>query len=214
MRRLLVTLVVLGQVAGAAAQPAAPASEIDQILAKLADADLVERTYGALAIEHFARKQWGFSLFSQAGLRPWQRALVPATGPLVELLSHDAGLEWIDQNGMTEKTTTPRQEATRALLALERVSVEPLLAALERPPLTRKADEVLRRIVRGGPAGHDQAAWGAWWAQHRQRPLPNEHGQWWLLALGGLLLAATAALVFRKQRTDKRRLGLAAASQS
>jgi hypothetical protein len=201
---LLVSLLMLGAVAKAGAQPSTPVSDIEQILVKMADEDLVERTYGALALQHFAKKQWGFSLFSHAELRPWQRVLAPAARQLVELLAEDGGLEWIDQNGMTEKTTTPRQEASRALLALERGSIEPLLAALDRPPLARKADDLLRQIVRGGPAQHDRAAWQSWWNQHQDQPLHNERGQWWLVGLGGLALAGIGTLVFRRQRAQQR----------
>jgi len=201
---LLVTLLALGVVAQAVAQPRTPVSDIEQILIKLADEDLVERTYGALALQHFAKKQWGFSLFSRAEQRPWQRVLAPAAKQLVEMLAEEGGLEWIDQNGMTQKTTTPRQEAARALLALERGSVEPLIAALDRPPLTRKADDLLRQIVRGGPAQHDRASWQAWWNQHQGQPLHNERGQWWLPALAVLALGGVGALVFRRQRAQKR----------
>jgi hypothetical protein len=201
----LLTLFVLATIPRPApAQSRADAEEIAQILGKLRDPELVTRTYGAVAAQHFARKQWGFALFTRASLRPWQRALAPAVAPLVEMLAEDAGLEWIDQNGNTEQTTTPRQEATRALLALERPAIEPLIAALDRPPLARKSDELLRRIVRGGPAEHDRAGWERWWSAHRTQPLPNEHGQWWLVALGGLLLAAVATWVFRRQRGPKR----------
>jgi LPXTG-motif cell wall-anchored protein len=197
-RRLALVVLLLASAAPATAQR--PSGDVDQILAKLADEDLVERTYGALALQHFARKQWSFALFSHTQLRPWQRALAPAMRPLVDLLGEDGGLEWIDQSGNTEQTTTPRAEATRALLALERASVEPLIDALDRPPLHRKADELLRQIVRGGPPGHDRAAWQRWWSEHQHQPLHNERGQWWLVVLGLVLLAAVAALVFRKQR--------------
>ena len=200
---LFVGLLLLGAVARAAAQSSTRVSDIEQILIKLADEDLVERTYGALALQHFAKKQWGFSLLSHAEQRPWQRVLAPATPQLVELLAQEGGLEWIDQNGMTEKTTTPRQEATRALLALERGSVEPLIAALDRPALARKADELLRQIVRGGPAQHERAAWQAWWNEHQHQPLHNERGQWWLVALGLVALGGVGTLVFRRQRAQK-----------
>jgi len=199
---LLVTI-LLGVAAPAWAQPRTPVGDIEQILVKTADEDPVERTYGALAVQHFARKQWGFTLFSHAEQRPWQRVLAPAARQLVEMLAEDGGLEWIDQNGMTEKTTTPRQEAARALLALERAAVEPLLAALDRPPLARKAEELLRQIVRGGPPGHDRAAWQGWWSEHQHQPLPNERGQGWLLVLAAGVLAGVGALVFRRQRSQK-----------
>jgi hypothetical protein len=199
---LLVGVLLLGAVATATAQPSTPVDDIETILIKLADEDLVERTYGALAAQHFAKKQWGFSLFSHAELRPWQRVLAPAAKQLVEMLAEDGGLEWIDQNGMTEKTTTPRQEAARALLALERASVEPLIAVLDRLPLARKADDLLRQIVRGGPTARDRVAWQSWWTAHQNQPLHNERGQWYLPAIGLVALAGVGALVFRRQRAS------------
>ena len=202
-RRVLLTI-LLGGALPAAAAPRTPVTDIESILVKMTDEDLVERTYGALAVQHFAKKQWGFTLFSHAEQRPWQRVLAPAARQLVEMLAEDGGLEWIDQNGVTEKTTTPRQEAARALLALERASVEPLMAALDRPPLVRKADELLRQIVRGGPAGHDRAAWQGWWSAHQRQALPNEQGQGWLLLLGALALGGVGTLVFRRQRAPKK----------
>ena len=202
-KTIVVMMLVLAGAAPAAAQQAPAPGDVEQILAKLGDPDLVERTYGALALQHFARRQWGFTLLSHAEERPWQRALAPGMRALVDLLGEDGGLEWIDQNGMTEKTTTPRQEATRALLALERASVAPLIEALDRPPLARKADDLLRRIARGGPPEHHRAGWQSWWNHHQRQPLPNERGQWWLVALGALLLAGVAALVFRRQRAER-----------
>jgi LPXTG-motif cell wall-anchored protein len=196
--------ILLGGALPAAAASRTPVTDIESILVKMADEDLVERTYGALAVQHFAKKQWGFTLFSHAEQRPWQRVLAPAARQLVEMLAEDGALEWIDQNGVTEKTTTPRQEAARALLALERASVEPLIAALDRPPLARKADELLRQIVRGGPTGHDRAAWQGWWSGHQGQALPNEHGQGWLLLLGALALGGVGTFVFRRQRAPKK----------
>ena len=192
---------------------AAPRSDgVPQILIKLQDESLVERTYGAIAAQHFARRQWGFSLFGQAELRPWQRALGPAVPRLVDLLAEDRGLEWVDDNGASEKVTTPRREATWALLALERASVERLVAALDRKEMQRKADELLRRIVHGGPAGHDRAAWQDWWSRHERQALPNERGQWWLVLLALVALSVVAALVFRRQRRGRPRMSALAAS--
>lgn len=192
----------------AAAQRATLAGEIDDVLQKLKDAELLERTYGALGATHLARRQWGFAVLSSAELRPWQRALAPGVPDLIDLLAEEGGLEWVDQNGVTQNTTTPRQEATMALLALERASVEPLIAALDRPPLARKADDLLRRITRGGPPGADRASWQAWWAQHQKTPLPNERGHFWLVLLLVLGTAAAGALVVWRVRTAKQ-VGLA-----
>ena len=193
-----VTLLTAGGVARAGSN-----KDLDEIMTHLTDDDTVEQTYGALAVQHYARQQWGFSLFSHAELRPWQRELAPAVKKLIDLLTEDEGLEWVDPNGNQKQTTTPRQEAWRALLAVERAAVDPLVAALDRPPLARKADELLRKIVRGGHPQHDRAAWQAWWQQNQRRPLPNEHGQWWLVALGLLALGGMAAVVFRVQRAGK-----------
>jgi hypothetical protein len=175
-------------------------ADVRDVLEKLEDPELLERTYGALGATHLARRQWGFALLSDTELRPWQRALAPGMPALVELLGEEGGMEWVDQNGVTEKTTTPRKEAALALLALERASIEPLIAVLDRPRLARKADEVLRQIVRGGPPGHDRASWQAWWAQHRNEPLHNEKGQGWLVLLLALAAAAVVGLILWRSR--------------
>jgi hypothetical protein len=193
---LLFSLVLSAGRAGAVVK-----TEARQLLDRMEDDDTVEKTYAALGAQHYARRQWGFSLFSHAEQRPWQRELAPLVPHLIDMLALDEGLEWIDQsNGATTQTTTPRQEATRALAAMERASVEPLIAALDRPKLARKADDLLRAIVRGGPPDHDRAGWQRWWEAHRNKALPNERGQWWLLGIGALVVAGMGAVVFRLQR--------------
>jgi hypothetical protein len=141
------------------------------------------------------------NLLARTELRWWQLALAPGVPRLVQMLGDDAGLEWIDQNGMTEQVTTPRKEAALALLGLERASIPPLIAALEHRPLTRKADEVLRRITGDiGPAEKTQAAWLAWWQAHQDDPLPREHGRLPSLAMGLMLLVLAVAGVILLQR--------------
>jgi hypothetical protein len=180
-------------------------ADVDRILTNLADETTTNKTYGAIGARHFAASQRGFPLLSRHELRPWQRDLAPAVPRLVDMLEDDRGLEWVDDSGASQTVTTPRKEAEHALLALERASVEPLIAALERPALARKADALLRRIVRDGPPGADRASWQGWWSAHRDRPLPNEHGQLWLVLLALLGTAAAAALVVWWQRAAGRR---------
>ena len=194
---LPLTLLVL-----AAARPALakPSGEIADLASKLDDDDSVERTYGALGAQHFARRQWGFALFSHAGLRDWQQAIAPQVPKVVALLADDEKLEWMDTNGNTKQTTTPRAEATRALQALERAAVEPLIARLDDPKIAGPGDQVLRLVVRGGPPEHDRAGWQRWWQAHHREPLPNERGQWWLPAIFLVLVAGVAALAFRIHR--------------
>jgi hypothetical protein len=195
---LLLTLLVLAPLRQAAARPS---GEIAEIATKLDDDDSVEKTYGALGAQHFARRQWGFSLFSHAELRDWQQAIAPIVPKVVELLGDDEKLEWMDTNGNSKQTTTPRAEATHALQALERGAVDPLIAALDNPKLAAPADQVLRLIVRGGPPAHERAAWQSWWDAHRNQPLPNERGQWWLPAIFLALVAGAAAIAFRSHRS-------------
>jgi hypothetical protein len=184
--------------------------EVDALLAKLRQDDRATRAMGAIGVQHLAARRWGAGLLPRAALRPWQRELAPAVPLLVQMLDDDRGLEWIDEQGASQSVTTPRREATLALLALERPSVEPLIEALGQPALAHKADEVLRRVTRGGPAGHDAAAWQSWWRAHREQALPNERGHLLLLAIGLCVLAGATALVFRRQRAGQRRLGLQA----
>jgi hypothetical protein len=193
MRRLLVALCVM------VASPAR-ADEAQEIMAKLRDPDLVVKTYGAIAVEHFVRARWHQPLFDQPRLHPWQLALDGAAPLLVEMLAEDRGLEWIDESGNPEKTTTPRRHATVALLALERASIEPLIVALDRRPLAHKSDVVLRRIVKGGPAGSDRQSWTAWWSARAGQALPNERGRWWLVLIAVLAIAVAAALAWLYQR--------------
>jgi hypothetical protein len=193
MRRLLVALCLM------VASPAR-ADEAQEILAKLRDPDLVVKTYGAIAVEHYVRARWHQPFFDQPRLRPWQLALADGTPLLVEMLAEDRGLEWIDESGNSEKTTTPRRHATVALLALERASIEPLIAALDRKPLAHKSDDLLRRIVKGGPASSDRQSWSTWWSAHAGQALPNERGRWWLVLVALLAVAAAACLAWLYQR--------------
>jgi hypothetical protein len=145
--------------------------------------------------------RWRFSLLSHTDLTWWQRDLAPAIPRLIEMLADDSGLEWIDQNGMTEQTTTPRKEAVLVLVGLERASMAPLIAALGQRELNRKVDLVLRQITGGaGPPTSDQAAWQAWWQTHEKQPLPREHGQLWKAVLALVLLAGGVTLVIWRQR--------------
>jgi hypothetical protein len=190
---------------GATVMAAPRDADVDRILTNLAGETATNRTYGAIGARHFAAAQRGFSLLSRHELRPWQRDLQSGIPRLVDMLEDDRGLEWVDDSGASSTVTTPRKEAELALVALERASVEPLIAALDRPALARKADAVLRRIVRGGPPGADRASWQQWWAAHHEQPLPNEGGQLGIVALGVLGTAAAAALVVWLQRASGRR---------
>jgi hypothetical protein len=201
-------LAALAAAALACPGPARAAGEVDELLAKLRHEDRATRAMGAVGVKHRAARSWGFALLTRTEPRPWQRELAPAVPLLVEMLEDDRGLEWIDEEGNSQSVTTPRREATMALLALERPAVEPLLQALARPTLAHKAEEILRRLTRGGPPGHDAAAWQSWWRAHRERPLPNEQGHLVLVALGLTALGVVTALVFRRQRVQQRRLGL------
>ena len=212
-------VVVLAAVGGAASEAAAATpsrgaaldEEVGRIVSQLRSDERVGRVYGAIAARHLAARQWGFAIIGRAELRPWQRALAPAVAPLIELLADDAGLEWVNENGDSEQVTTPRKEATLALLAFERPSVEPLIAALDRRELGRKADEVLRRLTRGGPTEATRAAWQRWWSEHREETLPNERGHLWMVLLGVVLLGGAVALVvWQQRRALERKQGLAA----
>jgi len=195
---LLLILVCLGAPLRVVARPT---GDIAEIATKLDDDDTVEKTYGALAAQHYARRHWGFQLFSHTELRDWQLALAPVIPRIVDLLSEGENLEWIDTaTGNQNQVTTPRKEAARALQAMERASVEPLMAALDRPNLALHAEQVLREIVRGGPPEHDRASWQRWWQAHRQEPLHNERGQWWLPTLFLVLVAGAVGVMLLLQR--------------
>jgi hypothetical protein len=183
---------------------ARPTGDLGEIATKLDDDDMVEKTYGALGAQHYARRHWGFNLFSDTDLRDWQREIGPLVPKIVDLLAEGENLEWVDTAGNSKQVTTPRKEAGLALLALERAAVEPLLGALDRPKLAPHADEVLRRIVHGGPAEHDRPGWQRWWAAHQGQPLQNERGQWWLPTIFIVLMAGAIALVLRAQRARER----------
>jgi hypothetical protein len=184
---------------------ARPSGEIAEIASKLDDDDTVEKAYGAMGAQHYARQQWGFTLFDHPALHDWQLAIAPVIPRIVDLLAIGEDLEWTDTNGNSkQQVTSPRREATRALVALERASVDPLLAALDRPAVAAPAEAALRQIVRGGPPEHDRASWQRWWDAHRSEPLHNERGQWWLPAIFLALLGGAVAVVMRAQRARPR----------
>jgi hypothetical protein len=184
---------------------AVPRGDIAEIASHLDDDDMVEKTYGALGAQHYARRHSGFNLFSVTELRDWQRDIGPLIPRIVALLGEGENLEWVDiASGNGKQITTPRKEAGLALQALERASIEPLIAVLDSAPLAPHADQVLRQITGGGPPGHDRSAWRGWWDGHRSAPLRNERGQWWLPAIFLGLLAAAVGVVVRLQRARER----------
>jgi hypothetical protein len=199
-RWALPAVVTLLAVAPAAAQAPRERSDVERIIAGVHDEDRVQRALGAVAVQHLVRGQWNFSLFGRTSPRWWQRELAPAVPRLVDMLGDERGLEWVDGNGNTERVTTPRKEATLALVALERAAVGPLIDVLDRPALARKADELLRRITAAAPVSADKPGWQRWWAEHQGRPLPRERGQLGNAALVALLIAGAVALVIWQQR--------------
>jgi hypothetical protein len=207
-RWLLPAIVTLLAVSPAGAQAPRERSDIERIIANVHDDDRVQRTLGAVALQHLVRGQWNFSLLGRTTPRWWQRELAPAVPPLVNMLADERGLEWVDGNGNTERITTPRKEATLALVALERAAVGPLIESLARPELARKADEVLRQIVGPGagpaPATPDRLSWQRWWGEHQGRPLPREQGQLGKAALALLLVGGAVALVIWQQKKRAR----------
>jgi hypothetical protein len=184
----------------AAAQSTADQGDVQRALVQLLGEDRVEKAAGAIAARHVIQRQWRFNLLARTELRWWQRELLPTVRPLVEMLADDAGLEWVNDSGATEQVTTPRKEATLALVGLERAAVEPLIAALARPELNRKADGVLRTITRGGPPDSRLESWQGWWRAHQNEPLPRERGQLLFFVLILLLASAAVAGVFFLQR--------------
>jgi hypothetical protein len=200
--KLLLSLLCLAAPLRARARPS---GDIAEIATKLDDDDTVEKTYGALAAQHYARRHWGFQLFSHTDLRDWQLNLAPLVPRIVDLLAEGENLEWIDTaTGSQKQITTPRKEAGMALRSMERAAVEPLLAALERPTLAPHAEQVLREIVQGGPAEHDRTAWQRWWEIHRGEPLHNERGQWYLPAIFLVLVVGAVAVMMRVQRAREK----------
>jgi hypothetical protein len=185
----------------AQAQSSRVQGDIQRAITELSGEDRVQKTLGAIAAQHVIKGRWRFSLLDRTDLRWWQRALEPAIPHLIQLLVDDSGLEWVDGNGETEQITTPRKEAALVLVGLERASVAPLIAALDRSELTRKADQVLRQIAAGGPPGSDRASWQRWWQDHQSRPLPREQGQLWKALLALLILGGGITLVVWRQRT-------------
>jgi hypothetical protein len=200
---LIASLLLVGS-GRARAQSARVQADIQRAIADVQTDDRVQRALGAIAAQHVLKGRWRFSLLDRTELRWWQRALEPAIPHLIQMLADDSGLEWVDGQGMTEKVTTPRKEAALVLVGLERASVAPLIAALDRPDLTRKADQVLRQITGSGPPGSDRASWERWWQAHRGEPLPGEHGQLWKALLAMALLAAGITLVIWRQRRSAR----------
>jgi hypothetical protein len=199
---VLAASILVGSVMPAAAQSTADIADIQRALIQLGGEDRVDQALGAIAAQHVIKRQWRFNLLARTELRWWQQALQRAVPRLVHMLGDDAGLEWIDQNGMTEQVTTPRKEATLALVGLERAAVPSLIAAMENPRLARKADEVLRRITKDrGPAEKTSAAWLGWWQANQDQPLPREHGQLLSVMLGLLLLTlAVAGIIFLQRK--------------
>jgi hypothetical protein len=197
---LVASFLGAGGSTGAMAETDRVSADIRRAITSLQGEDRVQRTLGAIAVQHILKARWRFSLLDHTGLHWWQQALRPALPHLIDMLTDDAGLEWVDQNGMTEQVTTPRKEATLALIGMGRASVGPLIAALDRPGLTRKADQVLRRITSGGPPGSDRASWQRWWAAAENEPLPGEHGQLVKAALALLALTASVGWVIWRQR--------------
>ena len=190
----------------AAAQTAADRAEVDRILEQIRSEDRVESTSAAISLRHLVGRQSSLRLFDQTHLRWWQQSLLPAMPTLVDHLADERGLEWVDGMGNTEQITTPRQEARQALVALGRASVEPLIAALDRPGLSRKADEVLRQILRGGPAGAHRASWESYWSARRDEALPGEEGRIFQVLLGTLLLGGLVTLLMWWQRQRQHKL--------
>lgn len=205
-RRLVLGLVLAASiwvagVAPAAAQSTADQADIERALSQLRSPDRVDQALGAIAAQHVIKRQWRFNLLGRTELRWWQQALQPGVFRLIEMLGDDAGLEWIEQNGMTEQITTPRKEAALTLVGLERAAIGPLVAALARPELARKSDEVLRRITGDrGPGERTQAAWQAWWQAREGAPLPRERGQLPRALLILVLLGGAVYGVFFLQR--------------
>jgi hypothetical protein len=173
-------------------------ADIERAITTLQSADRVERALGAIAAQHVIKRQSRFNLLDRTELQWWQQELSPAIPMLINMLADDAGLEWIDPNGSTERTTTPRKEAVPALAGLERAAVEPLIAALDRPEVARRADGLLRQINGGqGAADARSSSWRSWWEQHRSEALPEERGRVGKLLLNLLLvLLAVGAVVF------------------
>ncbi len=161
---VLAASILVGSVMPAAAQSTADIADIQRALIQLGGEDRVDQALGAIAAQHVIKRQWRFNLLARTELRWWQQALQRAVPKLVHMLGDDAGLEWIDQNGMTEQVTTPRKEATLALVGLERAAVPSLIAAMENPAWParptrscggsrRIADRPRRRRRPGWPGG-------------------------------------------------------------
>lgn len=197
---LLVPLTLVIAVTTAFAQSPTVRAEVERMVLDIQSGTRLQRTLGAIAVRHMVARQPSFTLFNRTTPRWWQQTLQPSVPRLVLMLRDRSGLEWVDQNGVTEQTTTPGQEARLALLALERPAVAPLIEVLDRPDVAKKAAEVLRQLTQGGPATDDKASWQSWWSDHQQRPLPNERGRWWQVLLALLLLGAGVTLVIWQLR--------------
>ena len=182
--------------------------EIDLALGELRADDRVLQVYGALGVQRIAREQWGLELVDRPTLRSWQKAMVPCAEALVVLLGDDDPLQWVDATSdkpVVDHATTPRREAERALLALERASVEPLIAALDGPKLAPHADGILRRITGGGPGETTRKAWQTWWSTNASAPLRNEHGHWGVVtAIAMATIAGVVLAGFWLRRTAAR----------
>ncbi len=201
-------------VAASCSPSSADRADIQRGTTSLRSSDRAEKALGAIAIQHVIARQSRFSLLGHTDLRWWQRELQPAVPLMIDMLADDAGLEWIDPNGNTEKVTTPRKEATLALVQLERPAVEPLIAALDRPELAPRALRVLLQITGDrGVREPDAKAWRAWWGREQREALPRERGQLGSLATKLLLAVPVVALLIFLQerlarRAERRRLSL------
>jgi hypothetical protein len=197
--------IVVALPAAALAQSGPAVAEAERIVTDLQKGTRLQRTMAAIALRHFVARQSSFRLLASTEPRWWQTTLAPVAPRLVQMLGDESGLEWVDQNGMPEGTTTPRKEAAQALISLQRPAVDPLLARLDDPKIGPRAAEVLLRILPEGPTGGDPTAWKAWWTQHQQEPLVHERGQLAFLIIRLVLLGLGVTLVVLAQRWMVRR---------
>lgn len=194
-RAFVVAVLVLATSAAAAADRWQDDAEV--ALAQLRADDRVQQVYGALTVHRLARERWGLTLRDAPVMQRWQTALVPHAQALVPLLADQEPMQWVDATSdkpVIDHATTPRREAARALLALERGAIAPLIDAVGGQVAPRRADELLREIVGSGPAEPTMAAWQAWWREHQREPLRNERGRW-VVALGVTIAAIAGAVL-------------------
>lgn len=200
----------------ALAAPGTLSQEVKALTDKLDAEDRITCAYAAMSVVRIARENWGTALLGSVELRPWQGDIAPLVPRLVALLEDDETLQWTSNDDTPLSETSLRKEATKALLAVERASVVPLIVALD-GPAAKQADQVLRQLVKGGPPGPTRAAWERWWRDNGTHPLTNEHGN---LALMLALVAASALavglVIWRARRRDEapRALSLRAPARS